>query len=296
MSDHLLQNLALARGPLRVDVSLREDPHWWHTAVDQGALAVRVHGADLDADHTGLRWHTPLPEDMDRSVLLGGEESPRIAVFAEPGHRRNLREIGAELSDEEAAWATTAVALAQWHARSQHCPDCGSATELTTAGWARACRAQNRQIFPRTDPAVIVLCRDHADRALLGRRSDWPQGWMSTLAGFVEAGESSEQAVVREVAEEVGVLIDPNRLRYRGSQPWPFPASLMLGYHAWSVEPTPQPTPDGTEIVETRWYSREEMATLCVAGDLRLPPRVSIARRLIEDWFGGTLPGQWSRP
>jgi NAD+ diphosphatase len=296
VTDRLLQDLALARGPLRVDVTLRDNPGWWDVAVSQGAEAVAVTGATLDARDDKLVWRTPRPEDRDRSVLLGVHGRPRIAVLDEPENAINLREVGANLSDEDAAWATTAVALAQWHSRNQHCPDCGSATEVTSAGWSRACPVQQRQIFPRTDPAVIVLCRDHEDRALLGRRVEWPASWMSTLAGFVEAGESAEHAVLREVQEEVGVVLDPQRLHYRGSQPWPFPASLMLGYHAWSIEPAPQPVPDGTEIVQTRWVSREEIVDACESGSLRIPPEVSIARKLIEDWFGGPLPGPWSRP
>ena len=151
--------------------------------------------------------------------------------------------------------------------------------------------------FPRTDPAVIVLVRDPDDRALLGRQGRWTEGWFSTLAGFVEAGESAEAALRREVREESGIVIgsDPHAIAYLGSQPWPFPASIMLGYHAWTDDPDTL-EPDGEEIVETRWLSREELASACSTGEVRLPPDISIARRLIERWYGGPLPGDWSRP
>ena len=145
-----------------------------------------------------------------------------------------------------------------------------------------------------TDPAVIVLVRDPDDRALLGRRADWPETWFSTLAGFVEAGESVEHAVQREVFEESGVRVSPAKLAYRGSQPWPFPNSLMLGFHAWSVDGD-EPTPDGAEIVEARWFTRAQIAELGARGAVRIPPQVSIARHLIEDWFGGALDASWSR-
>ncbi|MGA0209023.1 MAG: NAD(+) diphosphatase, partial [Candidatus Nanopelagicales bacterium] len=145
-------------------------------------------------------------------------------------------------------------------------------------------------------PAVIVLVRDEHDRALLGRQVRWEPTWFSTLAGFVEAGESAEAAVRREVREESGVSIgdEARDLVYLGSQPWPFPASLMLGYHAWAADPSIEV--DGEEIAEARWFTREELATACESGDISLPPDVSIARKLIERWFGSALPGEWSRP
>jgi NAD+ diphosphatase len=143
---------------------------------------------------------------------------------------------------------------------------------------------------------VIVLVRDRDDRALLGRQARWAEGWFSTLAGFVESGESAEAAVRREVHEESGVVIadGPDDLRYLGSQPWPFPCSLMLGYHAWTDDPRIQV--DGVEIAEARWFTRDELAAACTSGDVRLPPPVSIARRLVERWYGAELPGDWSRP
>jgi NAD+ diphosphatase len=137
-----------------------------------------------------------------------------------------------------------------------------------------------------------VLVRDEHDRALLGRQARWEKGWFSTLAGFVEPGESAEDAVRREVAEESGVRV--GEVVFLGSQPWPFPSSLMFGYHAWATDPSIEV--DGTEIEEARWFSRDELAAACREGSVSLPPAVSIARRLIERWYGDELPGDWSRP
>src|SRR5690606_16065858 len=145
-----------------------------------------------------------------------------------------------------------AVALANWHATHGYCARCGAATVATQAGYVRRCPEEGSEHYPRTDPVVIMLVVDENDRALLGRNSAWPPGRFSTLAGFVEPGETLEQAVVREVHEETHVRV--HACRYVGSQPWPFPASLMLGYFARArgVEPMP----DGGEITEARWYSR----------------------------------------
>lgn len=295
MTEPLLTGLALARGPLREDASWREDPQWFDRALNSGALVVAVTGADLDVDGDGLMWRGVRPDDRDRAILLGLAEEPRLAVLDTPANPGNLRLVGSALSDSDAAWATAAVALSQWHRSHSRCPRCGGQTRVSKAGWSRTCD-DDHEIFPRTDPAVIVLVRDGEDRALLGRRSDWPPTWFSTLAGFVEAGESAEQAVRREILEEAGVELDPDRLTYRGSQPWPFPASLMLGYHAWTRADEATSTPDGEEIAETRWFTRAEMAAACEGGEVLLPPPVSIARRLIEDWFGSPLPGNWVRP
>jgi NAD+ diphosphatase len=141
---------------------------------------------------------------------------------------------------------------------------------------------------------VIVLVTDDQDRALLGRRVDWDAGFYSTFAGFVEAGESAEMTVHRELYEEAGVRVE--QLAYLGSQPWPFPASLMLGYRAKVTADSPQARPDGSEIAEVRWFTREELGVACAQGEVRVPPAVSIARRLIEHWYGRELDGSWSRP
>ncbi|HEY7008625.1 MAG TPA: NAD(+) diphosphatase, partial [Jatrophihabitantaceae bacterium] len=141
-----------------------------------------------------------------------------------------LRQFGSAAHDLEAALVVSAIALEQWHQRHTHCPMCGGPTVETDAGWTRTCTVDDSQHFPRTDPAVIMLIHDGGDLALLGRGPQWGEGRFSTLAGFVEPGESLEAAVAREVFEEVGVEITD--IRYLGSQPWPFPASLMVGFIA----------------------------------------------------------------
>ena len=207
-----------------------------------------------------------------------------------------LRDVGSALSDRDAGLMVSAVALSQWHWSHTNCPRCGAMTEVDKAGWARTCPVDASEHFPRNDPAVIVLVVDRDDRALLGRRADFPDSWFSTLAGFVEAGESAEMALVREMAEEAGVHLDPSDLDYLGSQPWPFPSSLMLGYLARYRGDPAQARPDGEEIDEVRWFTREELMAGCTSGEVKIPGPISIARRLIEHWYGSPLPGQWSRP
>jgi NAD+ diphosphatase len=147
--------------------------------------------------------------------------------------------------------------------------------------------------YPRTDPAVIAILVDDAGNALLGRQVVWPVGAFSTLAGFVEPGESAERAVLREIAEEVGLR--PDGVSYVASQPWPFPASLMLGFEARIHGVRPTPRVDGVEIAEARWLSRDELPSLAETREVRLPGRLSIAHQLVRRWFGGEIPDAWCR-
>ncbi|QHT56462.1 NAD(+) diphosphatase [Cellulomonas sp. H30R-01] len=204
-----------------------------------------------------------------------------------PGARwSSLRVVGATLSARDAGLATSAVALDAWHARHPRCPRCGAATVATQAGWVRACTVDGSEHYPRTDPAVIMAVVDDADRLLLGHATAWAAHRWSTLAGFVEAGESLESAVRREVREETGVVVDT--VEYRGSQPWPFPASLMVGFraHARSTDVAV----DGVELESARWFTRAELRDAVAAGDVIPPGPSSIARALVEDWYGGRLP------
>ena len=152
------------------------------------------------------------------------------------------------------------------------------------------CEECARQQFPRSDPAVIMMVTDESgDRALLGRQAAWPAGRFSTLAGFVDPGESLEEAVVREVAEEVGVEVTD--VTYFGNQPWPFPQSLMVGFFARAT--TTEINVDEDEIEDARWFTREEMRAQAEDGTLVLPGGISISRSLVEAWYGGPLPGSW---
>ena len=165
------------------------------------------------------------------------------------------------------------------------CPACGAATELEQAGWSRHCPACGRVHFPRTDPAVIVAVTDaDGERLLLGSNAAWPQGRYSCFAGFAEAGESLESAVQREVEEEAGVPVAD--AVYQGSQPWPYPRSLMLGFRAVTAD-SDAARPDGEEIVDVRWFTRDEIAAaLAGEGGITLPGPASIAHRLITQWLG----------
>lgn len=199
----------------------------------------------------------------------------------------DLRRLGARLGTRDAGLFTQALALANWHASYGFSPRTGVATTVGQGGWTRV-GDDGKEVFPRTDAAVIVGITDRDDRLLLGSNAMWESNRFSLLAGFVEPGESLEQAVVREVYEESGLHVaDPV---YLGSQPWPFPASLMLGFRAHV--PDDQPTigrPDGEEILALRWFTRDEL-TAAVAGDeIILPGPTSIARAIVEDWYGGEV-------
>jgi NAD+ diphosphatase len=195
-----------------------------------------------------------------------------------------LREVGADLGDLDAGLLAEAVAILEWHERNRFSPLSGAATTIERAGWVQRDPATGAELFPRTDPAVIMLVHDGADRCVLGRQPVWPPGRFSILAGFVEPGESAEAAVAREVAEEVGLAVTD--IRYVASQPWPFPQSLMLGFTA-RVEGDPTLRIDEDEIEEARWFTREQLAS--GDGPRALPPSVSIARNIIDRWVAGEL-------
>ena len=197
----------------------------------------------------------------------------------------DLRECGPWLGPIDLELALTGVGLARWHATHTHCPQCGAPASPGQAGWVRVCGRDGSVHFPRTDPAVIMSVIGPDDRLLLARGPRFKAGRVSVLAGFVEPGERLEDAVAREVAEEVGLRVES--AAYVGSQPWPFPASLMIGYEARTHQARLRV--DASEIVEARWWDRAELATALAAGSVGIAGRLSIARRLIERWYGGRL-------
>lgn len=199
-----------------------------------------------------------------------------------------LREAGVLLPERDAELLVHAVALENWQRLHRFCSRCGERTVIAAAGHVRRCPACGAEHYPRTDPAVIMLVTDAHDRALLGRQVHWPEGRFSTLAGFVEPGESIEHAVVREVAEEVGVEVPVEGVAYVGSQPWPFPSSLMLGFTARAASSRIEV--DGEEIEEARWFSREDLRAAFASGEVLPPSGISIAARLVERWYGEPLP------
>lgn len=234
--------------------------------------------------------------DADSLVLLGIDRQQ--AIFAvdvsdlddpvrdlELGSHaefQELRKVAAMVEPATGSMLAYARAMMSWQQRHRYCGCCGARTLSAQGGHLRVCsdEACGAEIFPRTDPAVIMLVLEE-DRCLLGRQSRWAQGVYSTLAGFVEPGESLEDAVQREVREEAGLLVD--HCRYSSSQPWPFPSSLMLGFFA--TRTGGELRVDRKELEDARWFSKQQI----LERQIRLPPRLSIARRLIDDWLRGEV-------
>jgi len=322
------QDVPLAAGQLQRVAERRRDEAWLAEAFTAGHLLLidnegrcfvdvadggqcLVVASDFVTATSG--WPTQASSEVDQDLaprrFLGVHEG--VPYFAatlselevaalerEDGSRQwlGLRELAPQLSAVEAEIVTTAVALQHWHRRHQFCPHCGAATEQADAGWLRVCTADGTPHFPRTDPAVIMLVHDGGDRVLLGRGASWPAGRFSTLAGFVEPGESLEAAVTREVLEETGAAI--RDVRYLASQPWPFPASLMLGFTARGDAEAPLAV-DTSELAEASWFSRSEVLAARLATDATvaspnssvlqfISPRLSISRYLIDQWLAET--------
>lgn len=239
-----------------------------------------------------LDRHAVQPFAADDNVIFLGlfRDQPAFAVriardveapYTAIGEFRDLRFLGTVLPADEANLVAHARALAVWHDRTLYCGSCGSASRPTAGGNSRrCCNPECRQeIFPRTDPAIIVLLT-MGDRCVLGRQASWPEGRYSTIAGFVEPGESLEDAVRREVYEETNIRV--GKVRYHSSQPWPFPSALMLGFVAEATSEHIHLN-DG-ELEDARWFSRDELKS----GDVGLPFRISIARRLVDFFINGT--------
>ncbi|MGH3159932.1 MAG: NAD(+) diphosphatase, partial [Streptosporangiaceae bacterium] len=304
MTEQRLGPLALARGTLDRAAARRTDPEWLDRAwtapstrvlvIDHGRALVRFASAEPELVLIPARDAPPGPYcflglDPDGRAYFS-VTAPLPAEHPAGTRPADLRQAGALLGDRDSGLLTHAVALANWHSTHTHCPRCGALTTVVTGGHSRICPVDGSEHFPRTDPAVITLVTDAADRALLARNAMWPEHRVSILAGFVEPGESAEQAVAREVAEETGIAV--GEVRYLGSQPWPMPRSLMLGF--WARAAGGQPIHvDEEEIAEARWFGRDELRAAMAAGEIRLPPPVSIAHRIIESWYGAPLPSQW---
>jgi NAD+ diphosphatase len=302
-----LDSLALSRGTVDRLTEQRTDTAWLDAAwagpgtrvlvVSDGQALARV-----DDEQAALVFVPPPQAPDGTRFLLGRDDADGIVYFgvsaplpaAPPGTRpAALREIGTLLGDRDAGLLTHAVALANWHDTHTHCPVDGTPTVPGPGGHFTVCPKDGTEHFPRTDPAVIMLVTDPDDRCLLARNAAWPGRRVSILAGFVEPGESVEQAVIREVAEETHIKV--TNVRYVGSQPWPMPRSLMLGFRAEA--PAGQAIEvDREEIAEAYWFSRDELLAAIRAREIALPPPVSIARQIIEQWYGGPLPSTWSEP
>jgi NAD+ diphosphatase len=274
---------------------LRKDPEWLENAVQSSDSLFAPVWRDKCLAR-GEPFRAVLLErdivkdflDQQEIIFLGMyRDKPAFAInvghddeapFADAGEFHDLRYLGSVLPADDANLTAHARALVLWHRIQKFCGHCGSETRAQSGGNSRTCIAEdcNRQIFPRVDPAIIVLVVDR-DRCLLGRQTGWPDDRYSTIAGFVEPGESLEDAVQREVFEETN--IETSDVRYHSSQPWPFPSALMLGFTAAATSTDIQLNDE--ELEDAQWFSRKQL----LSGFPKLPYRLSIARRLVDDWL-----------
>ena len=304
--DHLGRGLPDVFGALWADATTRILPVWRgkillaQDSLDP-AIAAAVGAVRLallppeTVPNAGLRVYLgrSLPVDLPEPTgtrIVAVQLDDAGAARLEPDEERwaGLRTVATLLSVRDAGLFTETLGVFNWHASHSHCPRCGAETAIEEGGWVRRCPFDNSQVFPRTDPAVIVLITDADDRILLGSNAMWENNRYSLLAGFVEPGEALETAVIREMFEESGLRVtDP---AYVGSQPWPFPASIMCGFTARLADDQPASglLPDGAEILALRWFSRQELRE---AGEwMLLPGPSSIAHAMIERWLGAALP------
>ena len=303
--------LPLARSAMNRDAASRKIPgfleHLWAQEATRVVVIWRGEALLDSKEEPAIRFLAPSALSTWRHRIYLGKTTEQAAglpvgthviaavVDDDTGHQlepdvsrwTSARTLAHRLGDMEAGVVVEALAMANWHDAHLFSPLTGSAAEPSDAGWVRVDQSTGKDLFPRTDAAVIVLVTDSEDRIVLGSNALWEAHRYSLLAGFVEPGESLEAAVIREVFEESGLTV--SNPVYLGSQPWPFPASLMVGFHASLDESHPRELrPDGTEIIDLRWFSREEL--LQSLDTIMLPGRTSIARAMIEHWLGTSLP------
>ena len=298
--------------PYAVDVALsvrsherigdrRTDEAWLAEQWADGATRVLVLAGGrfpLESGGTVVRWLSPREADDlvpgAERVLLGERDGlvhfvAFPAGFRAPEDWGMLRSHGPGLSAADQGFVVQAVSLDEWRRSHRFCGRCGHALDSSGGGYVLTCPQCGRHHFPRTDPAVIMLVTDDDGRALLGRQPSWPAGRFSTLAGFVDPGESLEDAVRREVMEEAGIEV--GEVAYFGNQPWPFPSSLMVGFFGRAL--TTDIHVDDDELEAARWFTRDDVRRGGESGELVTPGGFSISRSLVEAWFGGTVPGSW---
>ena len=303
--DVIYQHERLSANPHDRSGTHRVDDAWlaerW---ADPDTRVLVVSGTRVKPVGGALDWVSPREAPDGLRVLLGEHDGHAwfaVIVDAETsrtaqGEWLPLRGLLPHLADDALAGAPLifhALGLAEWLWATRFCPRCGEPLSPRAAGHELACVHGHVQ-FPRTDPAVIMIVThgepgSENERCLLGRQAVWPEGRYSTLAGFCEPGETLEDAVRREVREESGVVV--GEVEYFGNQPWPLPASLMLGFVGRAV--STEIEVDNDELEDARWFTRTEMRELAEAGTLLLPGGVSISRSLVEHWYGGELPGGW---
>lgn len=299
--DHTVRATPGLMQQLRADADTRVLALWHGKTLVEWAPEAEAPGATARLDLVSAHRVAPdalrvylgrsLPDDLAEpagtrlvAAVLSDEEAE--ALEADESRWVGLRAVVTELGDRDAGLFTEALGVTNWHASHAFCPRCGAGTAIEDAGWVRRCPDCGNQVFPRTDPAVIVLITDGDDRILLGSNALWENNRYSLLAGFVEPGEPLEAAVVREMFEESGLRVsDPV---YLGSQPWPFPASIMCGFTARLADDQAAADllPDGQEILALRWFTRQELED--AADWLILPGASSIAHAMIERWRSET--------
>jgi NAD+ diphosphatase len=298
-------HVRLAAGPHDRVAEQRRDEAWLESAwQDPETRVLVVAGNKVRPVDGAVPWVTSREAAGEGTRVLLGRRDGRVwfahvvdASYAADegwvGIRQLLPHLAAD-GVEHAPLVFHAIGLAEWLRATRFCPRCGGRLEPRLAGHELECVACHRRQFPRTDPAVIMAITHGEPGAddealLLGRQESWPEGRYSTLAGFLEPGETLEDAVRREVAEETGVVV--GEVSYFGNQPWPLPSSLMLGFRGRAE--TRELRVDGVELQDARWFTRAQMRKGAEAGALVLPGGVSISRSLVEDWYGGPLPGSW---
>ncbi len=303
-------HLSLAADPHDRVGEHRTDDDWLERAwADPTSRVLVVAGSRVRPVGDAVPWVPSAEAPASGTRVLLGERDGRVwfALVVDAGHLEDgsaegegwvgIRDLLPHLAGngvEQAPLVFHAIGLAEWLFATRHCPRCGGRLEPRLAGHELECVDCHRRQFPRTDPAVIMAITDGEPGAddealLLGRQDAWPSGRYSTLAGFLEPGETLEDAVRREVREETGVAV--GAVTYFGNQPWPLPASLMLGFRGRAV--SREIHVDGLEMQDARWFTRDDMRREAEAGSLVLPAGVSISRSLVEDWYGGPLPGSW---
>jgi NAD+ diphosphatase len=306
MSREFRQRLMLGRENLDRDAASRANNELLETLLaDASTRVLALRDGRAPVADGALVFLSPAEVAGAREIVYLGRETDGsvayVAAFVDAGFDTplrgystsdtpewlDLRVVGAQLSDRDSGLFTQALALYFWHENHIHSPKTGAPTASAQSGWVRTSVSDESQVFPRTDPAVIVLVTDDDDRLLMGNNALWEANRFSLLAGYVEPGESLEAAVIREVFEESGLRVtDP---QYLGSQPWPFPGSVMMGFTA-KLAPGEHPdshAADGEEILSLRWFTRDELKASL--DDIKLPGRVAIARAMIEHWLGETL-------
>jgi NAD+ diphosphatase len=295
-SEEVLPHVALSRHAHNRLGNQRTDEAWLASRwADPHTRVLVVAGTRLRIADGEVPWEAPSAVPGGTRVLLGEDAGATyFAVLLPPAEAPGdpedwvpLRALLPSLAADPdlAPLLFHAIGLAEWHHATRFCPRCAGTLESRAAGHELRCLRCDRPQFPRSDPAVIMAVR-HGDDILLGRQPRWPPDRWSTLAGFCEPGETLEDAVRREVGEEVGLPV--GEVCYFGNQPWPLPASLMLGFVAWAE--SREIDVDGAEIEAARWFTREEFRDAVSAGEMQVPRGVSISSSLLADWYGGPLP------